>query len=79
MKSFKQASLALPGDARPLFRLGNACFAAGQLSEAQQAFSEALAAPKQPDDAVLLPKVHVNLGIALEASGEMSHACQHYR
>ena len=78
-KSFRQASLALPGDARPLFRLGTACFAAGLSTEAQQAFREALAVAELPADAALLPKVHVNLGIALEALGQMSEACQHYR
>lgn len=71
--------MVLPEGARPLFKLGNALFAAGQLQDAQQAFICALAAAQLPGDAALLPKMHVNLGIALEASGQMSEACQHYR
>lgn len=66
-------------DARACFKQGNAYFAAGQLSEAQQAFGNALRSAQLPDDAALLPKVHVNLGIALEASNQMAAACKHYR
>jgi len=79
VKSFQHAAAAAPADARPLFRLGNALFAAHQLPHSQQAFSEALEAATLPDDAVLLPKIHVNLGISLEADGQLVSACQHYR
>ena len=79
VKSFQHAAAAAPADARPLFRLGNALFAAHQLPQSQQAFSEALQAATLPDDAALLPKIHVNLGISLEADGQLDSACQHYR
>ena len=32
-----------------------------------------------PAEERLLPKVHVNLGITLEADGCLSAACDHYR
>ncbi len=79
MKSFQHATAASPEDARPLFRLGNALFAAQQLSQSQEAFSQALTAANLSDDAALLPKIHVNLGISLEAEGQLEAACQHYR
>lgn len=79
MKSFQHACAASPGDARPLFRLGNALFAAHQLPGSQEALGQALAAATLPDDAALLPKIHVNLGISLEAGGQLDTACQHYR
>ncbi|DBA76173.1 TPA: hypothetical protein ACH3X1_009904 [Trebouxia sp. C0004] len=79
VKSFQHAAAAMPADARPLFRLGNALFAAHQLAQSQEAFSEALEAATLPDDAALLPKIHVNLGISLEAAGQLDSACQHYR
>ena len=79
VKSFQHAAAAAPADARPLFRLGNALFAAHQLAQSQEAFSEALEAATLPDDAALLPKIHVNLGISLEADGQLVSACQHYR
>ncbi len=79
VQSFQHAAAAAPADARPLFRLGNALFAAHQLPQSQQAFSEALQAATVPDDAALLPKIHVNLGISLEADGQLESACQHYR
>ena len=79
VKSFQHAAAAAPADARPLFRLGNALFAAHQLARSQQSFSEALEAATLPDDAALLPKIHVNLGISLEAAGQLVSACQHYR
>ncbi|DBA88064.1 TPA: hypothetical protein ACH3X2_005067 [Trebouxia sp. C0005] len=79
VKSFQHAAAAAPGDARPLFRLGNALFAAHQLAQSQRTFSGALEAATLPDDAALLPKIHVNLGISLEADGRLDSACQHYR
>lgn len=71
--------MAAPEDARPLFRLGNALFATQQLPNSQEAFSQALLCASVPDDAALLPKIHVNLGISLEAEGQLGLACQHYR
>ena len=79
MKCFQHASVAAPGDARPLLRLGNALFALHQLPRSQEAFRQALTAISLPDDAALLPKIHVNLGISLEAAGHLQAACQHYR
>lgn len=71
--------MAAPEDARPLFRLGNALFATQQFHDSQVAFSQALSSASLPDDAALLPKIHVNLGISLEAGGQLELACQHYR
>jgi Flp pilus assembly protein TadD len=34
---------------------------------------------RAPGEERLLPKVHVNLGITLEADGRLAQACQHYR
>ena len=42
-------------------------------------FSNALQLARLPEDAMLLPKVHVNLGIAMEAEGLLLGACEHYR
>lgn len=79
VKSFQHAVVAAPEDARPLFRLGNALFATQQFHDSQVAFSQALSSASLPDDAALLPKIHVNLGISLEAGGQLELACQHYR
>lgn len=38
-----------------------------------------LQAAREPADAALVPKVHVNLGITLEADGRLLAACEHYR
>ena len=78
-ESFQHAAVAAPEDARPLFRLGNALFATQQFHDSQVAFSQALSSASLPDDAALLPKIHVNLGISLEAGGQLELACQHYR
>ena len=77
--SFQHAVVAAPEDARPLFRLGNALFAIQQFHDSQEAFSRALSFASLPEDAALLPKIHVNLGISLEAEGQLELACQHYR
>ena len=77
--SFQHAVVAAPGDARPLLRLGNALFAAQQFQDSQEAFGQALSSASLPEDAALLPKIHVNLGISLEAEGQLELACQHYR
>lgn len=71
--------MAAPEDARPLFRLGNALFAAQEFHDSQDAFGRALSSASLPEDAALLPKIHVNLGISLEAEGQLELACQHYR
>ena len=71
--------MVAPEDARPLFRLGNALFATQQFHDSQEAFSQALSFASLPEDAALLPKLHVNLGISLEAEGQLELACQHYR
>ena len=36
-------------------------------------------AVRLPQDNALQPKVHVNLGITMEADGRLLSACQHYR
>ena len=47
--------------------------------EARAAFVRALDLARMPEDAALLPKVHVNMGITLEAEGMLISACEHYR
>ena len=79
VKNFQHAVAAAPRSAHPLFRLGNALFATHQLQQSQEAFSQALCCASLPTDAALLPKIHLNLGISLEAEGKLEAACRHYR
>ena len=79
------AAWAAP-DARTLLRLGNALYALGEAGAAEAAYEAGLAAADDdasPDGspgpcAALVPKLHVNLGIALEAQGMLDDAAAAY-
>lgn len=79
--SFKRACELQPVDVRPHFRAGNCLYAIGKFSEAKEEFQLALEAAETGGSqwAYLLPQIHVNLGIALEAEGMVLSACEHYR
>lgn len=79
VESFRRAIAILPEDPRAYFRMGNALFALERYPDARAAFSKALALSRLPGDAALVPKIHVNLGITLEAEGMLISACDHYR
>ncbi|GJP50193.1 hypothetical protein CLOM_g9334 [Closterium sp. NIES-68] len=66
---------------RAYFLLGNAHYSMGQLAQAREAYSQSLEAGKADPEAhaTILPQVHVNLGIAMEAEGLLMNACDHYR
>ncbi|KAK6926861.1 Tetratricopeptide repeat [Dillenia turbinata] len=74
--SFKIACELQPVDVRPHFRAGNCLYALGKHSEAKGEFTLALEAAKNGSNQwdYLLPQIHVNLGIALEAEGEYKAA-----
>ncbi|KAK9843482.1 hypothetical protein WJX81_004938 [Elliptochloris bilobata] len=76
---FKAALALRSGEARTLFKLGNACFALQRYAAAEEAFEQALRDARSPADDALVPKVHVNLGITQEADGRLLAACEHYR
>ncbi|KAJ4767376.1 Calcium-binding tetratricopeptide family protein [Rhynchospora pubera] len=79
--SFRRACELVPTDVRPHFRLGNSLYALGRHAEAKEEFLLALEAAEaggsQASD--ILPQIHVNLGIAMEAEGMVLNACEHYR
>lgn len=79
--SFRRACELGPTDVRPHFRLGNSLYALGRHAEAKEEFLLALEAAEaggsQASD--ILPQIHVNLGIAMEAEGMVLNACEHYR
>ncbi|KAK6938908.1 hypothetical protein RJ641_032416 [Dillenia turbinata] len=79
--SFKRACELQPIDVRPHFRAGNCLYALGRHSEAKGEFTLALEAAENGGNqwGYLLPQIHVNLGIALEAEGMVINACEHYR
>lgn len=79
--SFKRACELQPVDVRPHFRAGNCLYALGKFGEAKEEFQLALEAAETGGSqwAYLLPQIHVNLGIALEAEGMVLSACEHYR
>ncbi|KAF9620834.1 hypothetical protein IFM89_014771 [Coptis chinensis] len=79
--SFKRACELQPTDIRPHFRLGNSLYVVGRYVEAKDEFFLALEAAEVSGNqwAYLLPQIHVNLGIALEAEGMVLSACEHYR
>ncbi|CAL8472353.1 g11896 [Coccomyxa elongata] len=76
--SFRAALALRPRSARALFHLGNAQFALQAFAEAERSFKAALQEVR-PGDERLVPKVHVNLGITLEADGRLLAACNHYQ
>ncbi|KAK6939394.1 hypothetical protein RJ641_028925 [Dillenia turbinata] len=79
--SFKRACELQPVDVRPHLRAGNCLYALGRHSEAKGEFTLALEAAENGGNqwGYLLPQIHVNLGIALEAEGMVINACEHYR
>ncbi|XP_021759860.1 uncharacterized TPR repeat-containing protein At1g05150-like [Chenopodium quinoa] len=79
--SFKRACELQPVDVRPHFRAGNCSYALGKFGEAKEEFQLALEAAETGGNqwAYLLPQIHVNLGITLEAEGMVLSACEHYR
>ncbi|KAK6130998.1 hypothetical protein DH2020_035261 [Rehmannia glutinosa] len=79
--SFKRACELTPFDVKPHFRAGNCLYVLGKHSEAKGEFLLALEAAEAGGNqwAYLLPQIHVNLGIALEAEGMVLSACEHYR
>lgn len=79
--SFKRACELQPVDVRPHFRAGNCLYALGKFREAKEEFQLALEAAETGGNqwAYLLPQIHVNLGITLEAEGMVLSACEHYR
>ncbi|KAK9820433.1 hypothetical protein WJX72_010306 [[Myrmecia] bisecta] len=78
LESFEQAASLSP-DPRAFFRMGNALFALRRFADARYAFTQALQAAHTACDAPLLPKIRVNLGIALEADGLLLSASEQYR
>ncbi|KAK1288114.1 putative TPR repeat-containing protein [Acorus calamus] len=70
-----------PTDVRPHFRAGSSLHALGRHAEAKEELLLALEAAEAGGTqwAHLLPQVHVNLGMALEAEGFILGACEHYR
>ncbi|KAJ7209968.1 hypothetical protein O6H91_Y479700 [Diphasiastrum complanatum] len=79
--SFKKARELKPLDVRPHFRAGNALYSMGKYAEARNAFEHALDAERSssPRFASLLPQIHINLGVTMEADGMLLCACDHYR
>ncbi|KAL9229187.1 hypothetical protein vseg_004680 [Gypsophila vaccaria] len=79
--SFKRACELQPVDVRSHFRAGNCMYALGRYVEAKEEFELALEAAETGGNqwAYLLPQIHVNLGIALEAQGMVLSGCEHYR
>ncbi|CAL9059104.1 unnamed protein product [Musa banksii] len=79
--SFRRSCELQPTDARSHFRTGNSLYAIGRHAEAKEEFLLALEAAEaggaQSSD--ILPQIHVNLGIAMEAEGMILGACEHYR
>lgn len=78
---FRRACELLPTDVRPHFRAGTALHALGLHCEAKEEFLLALEAAEASGNqwALLLPQIHVNLGISLEGEGMVLNACEHYR
>ncbi|CAI5997739.1 unnamed protein product [Closterium sp. NIES-64] len=79
--SFMRVVEIEPQNVRAYFLLGNAYYSMGQLAQARDAYSQSLEAGKADPEAhaTILPQVHVNLGIAMEAEGLLMNACDHYR
>lgn len=78
---FKRACEIQPTDVRAHFRSGNGRYAVGNHAEAKEEYLLALAAAEASGNqwTYLLPQIHINLGIAMEADGMLLGACEHYR
>uniref|UniRef100_A0ACD5TWQ0 Uncharacterized protein n=1 Tax=Avena sativa TaxID=4498 RepID=A0ACD5TWQ0_AVESA len=81
LASFRRGCELQPTDVRPHFRAGNCLYALGRHAEAKEEFLLALEAAEAGNSqcADILPQIHVNLGIAMEAEGMVLGACEHYR
>lgn len=79
LRSYRRAIVLRPEEARAHFRAGNALYSLGRFPEACTEYDRSLGVARQPQDDTLLPKIHVNLGIALEGDGMLMSACEHYR
>ncbi|XP_047072415.1 uncharacterized TPR repeat-containing protein At1g05150-like [Lolium rigidum] len=81
LASFRRGCELQPTDVRPHFRAGNCLYALGRHAEAKEEFLLALEAAEAGNSlsADVLPQIHVNLGIAMEAEGMVLGACEHYR
>ncbi|KAJ1297838.1 hypothetical protein BS78_01G408200 [Paspalum vaginatum] len=81
LASFRRACELQPTDVRPHFRAGNCLYALGRHAEAKEEYLLALEAAEAGGSrsADILPQIHVNLGIAMEAEGMVLGACEHYR
>ncbi|XP_047307788.1 uncharacterized TPR repeat-containing protein At2g32450-like [Impatiens glandulifera] len=79
--SFKRACELQPVDVRPHFRAGNCLYILGNYLESKGEFNLALTAAEGNGNqwTYLLPQIHVNFGISLEAEGMILNACEHYR
>ncbi|KAL6775942.1 hypothetical protein ACKKBG_A19195 [Auxenochlorella protothecoides x Auxenochlorella symbiontica] len=80
LTSFRAAAAAAPRDPLAHFRAGNACFALAHYVAAATEYRAALSLCAAAGEAErpLAVKVHVNLGITLEASGLLMAACEEY-
>jgi tetratricopeptide (TPR) repeat protein len=63
--------------ARVLTNLGRACYALGQLSQADAYFQQALAAATDAESLVRLANAHMNLGVSARAVGDLNRAVEH--
>jgi tetratricopeptide (TPR) repeat protein len=81
LASFRRACELQPTDVRPHFRAGNCLYGLGRYAEAKEEYLLALEAAEAggSQSADILPQIHVNLGIAMEAEGMVLGACEHYR
>ncbi|GJN30971.1 hypothetical protein PR202_gb19322 [Eleusine coracana subsp. coracana] len=81
LASFRRACELQPIDVRSHFRAGNCLYALGRHAEAKEEYLLALEAAEAggSQSADILPQIHVNLGIAMEAEGMVLGACEHYR
>lgn len=81
LASFRRGCELQPTDVRPHFRAGNCLYALGRHAEAKEEYLLALEAAEagSSQSADILPQIHVNLGIAMEAEGMVLSACEHYR
>ncbi|XP_020575732.1 uncharacterized TPR repeat-containing protein At2g32450-like [Phalaenopsis equestris] len=81
LESFRRALELRPMDARPLFRMGNTLWSLGRIKEAKDSILAALELAESDSFqwSGLLPQIHVNLGIVMEAEGLVINASEHYR
>ncbi|XP_062210684.1 uncharacterized TPR repeat-containing protein At2g32450-like [Phragmites australis] len=81
LASFRRACELQPTDVRPHFRAGNCLYTLGRHAEAKEEYLLSLEAAEAggSQSADILPQIHVNLGIAMEAEGMVLGACEHYR